>query len=276
MERKVRNYEKGIRAIDGAGVHLVRVLGHNTTDEYDPFLMLDSFDSTDPEDYIKGFPMHPHRGIETITYLSSGSFQHKDSLGNKKVLKDGGVQWMTTGSGILHEEMPIASERMLGVQLWLNLPKKYKMVPPSYYDISNDDMTSVDIENGRLRIVSGEYEGKKGHIAKYLPLTYYIINLEKNSKFSIPSIEKDSAFVFLLKGDAKVAGEKFDEKTAVSTTEGDILDIESLDEDIEILYLSAPRLDEPISWGGPIVMNSQEELQNAFMELRNNTFLKSE
>lgn len=276
MERKIKKFEKGINAIDGAGVHLVRVLGHNTTDEFNPFLMLDSFDSTDPEDYIKGFPMHPHRGIETITYLSSGSFQHKDSLGNKKTLKDGGVQWMTTGSGILHEEMPIKSERMLGVQLWLNLPKKYKMVPPSYYDISNDDIASVKIENGNLRVVSGEYEGKKGHKARYLPLTYYIINLEKNSKFSIPTIEKDNAFVFLLKGDAKVAGEKFDEKTAVSTTQGNILEIESLDEEIELLYLSAPRLDEPISWGGPIVMNTQEELQNAFMELRNNTFLKSE
>src|SRR3712207_491416 len=131
MKRESVHATKGFRAVDGAGVNLVRVLGNQTTDKYDPFLMLDSFDSVDPNDYILGFPTHPHRGMETITYLSSGSIQHEDSMGNKGLISGGGVQWMSAGSGILHSEMPQASDRMLGVQIWLNIPAAEKMSPPT-------------------------------------------------------------------------------------------------------------------------------------------------
>ncbi|WAW14439.1 pirin family protein [Peptostreptococcus equinus] len=274
MKRQSRQAVKGFRTQDGAGVSLVRVLGNQTIDEFDPFLMLDSFDSTDYHDYIKGFPMHPHRGIETVTYLSKGGMLHRDTMGNKGQIKDGGVQWMTAGSGLLHEEMPLESDLMQGIQLWLNLPKKDKMTQPSYYDIPKESIPVVEIEGGELRVIAGKYNDIEGHQGLYLPLTFYAINLENGSKFTIPTKENDSAFVFLLKGNAKIAGKEFEEKTAVSTSKGDELDIEVNEDNTEILFLSAPRLDEPVAWGGPVVMNTDQELNKAFDELRNGTFIK--
>ncbi len=143
QERRVVKVIQGQNAVDGAGVHLVRVLGGSTVVDFDPFLMLDSFDSTNPDDYIKGFPMHPHRGIETITYLASGRIIHTDSLGNSGTIEDGGTQWMTAGSGILHEEMPQPAQRMLGLQVWLNLPQNEKMTEPKYFDIPSKDVGVV-------------------------------------------------------------------------------------------------------------------------------------
>lgn len=170
MERKVMKQVKGFRTQDGAGVNLVRVLGNGTIKDYDPILMLDSFDSTNPDDYTAGFPMHPHRGIETISYLYRGHMTHKDSLGNEDTIGDGEVQWMTAGSGILHEEKLPVSEKLLGVQLWLNLPAKDKMVPPAYHSIKNSEIKEIELEDGKLRLLAGEFEGKTGYISKYLPL----------------------------------------------------------------------------------------------------------
>lgn len=163
MERKIKQQVTGFRTQDGAGVSLVRVLGNGTVQEYDPILMLDSFDSTNPDDYTAGFPMHPHRGIETISYVYRGFMTHKDSLGNEDTIGDGEVQWMTAGSGIMHEEKLPAAERMLGVQLWLNLPSKDKMAPPAYHSIKNSEIEEIEIENGKLRLLAGEYEGRKGN-----------------------------------------------------------------------------------------------------------------
>lgn len=274
MKRNSRQAVKGFRTVDGAGVSLVRVLGNQTVDEYDPFLMLDSFDSTDYNDYIKGFPMHPHRGIETITYLSKGGMLHKDTMGNEGKISDGGVQWMTAGSGLLHEEQPLKSDLMQGVQIWLNLPRKDKMASPSYYDIPKENIPLVELENGSLRVIAGNYKDIKGHQGLYLPLDFYAINLEKNSKLTIETKEDNSVVVFLLKGNAIIAGKEYEEKTAISTTKGNELDIEVNEEDTEILFLSAPRLDEPIAWGGPVVMNTQSELEKAFDELRTGNFIK--
>lgn len=162
MEAKIIHQEKGMRAQDGAGVRLVRVLSNRTVAAYDPLLMLDSFDSTDPSDYLAGFPMHPHRGIETITYLRQGKMTHKDSLGNEGLITDGGSQWMTAGSGIMHEEMPQASERMLGVQVWLNMPQAQKMAAPAYHDLQAADCPSLAVDGGEVVVIGGEFRGVKG------------------------------------------------------------------------------------------------------------------
>lgn len=274
MKRKISDKTTGFRTTDGAGVSLVRVLGIKTVEQYDPILMLDSFDSTDPEAYIKGFPMHPHRGIETISLIIRGKMMHRDSLGHEDLITDGEVQWMTAGSGILHEEKLPASERMLGVQLWLNMPQKDKMSPPTYHSLKKDTIEEIEIEGGILRLISGSYLNHKGYKGKYLPLDYYDIRLEANKKLTIETAYDKSIFVFTLLGRAKVGGEVVDEKTAVKLTEGDSIEIESLDQEIIILFVSSDRLDESISWGGPIVMNTDEEIQTAFKELRDGSFLK--
>lgn len=276
MKRQIKEKLTGYRTTDGAGVSLVRVLGRSTVDLFDPILMLDSFDSENPEDYIKGFPMHPHRGIETVSFLSRGNMIHRDSLGNEDSITDGEVQWMTAGSGILHEETLPASKKILGVQIWLNLPRENKMAKPEYKSIKNNEMEIIDIEGGTLKLISGQYKEYTGHTGKYLPLDFYDINLNENTKFEIDMENDKSILVFLLKGSGKIAGELIPEKTAVKLTEGTKLEIETLDEKLELLYLSSDRLDEPVSWGGPIVMNTDEELDLAFRELQNGNFIKEE
>jgi redox-sensitive bicupin YhaK (pirin superfamily) len=274
MKRKIKDRVTGFRTKDGAGVNLVRVLGHNTIETFDPILMLDSFDSTNPDEYTAGFPMHPHRGIETISLVVRGNMVHKDSLGHEDAISDGEVQWMTAGSGILHEEKLPASDKLLGVQLWLNMPKKDKMAAPEYHRIKKNDIKEIPIDGGILRLISGNYKEYEGFKGKYLPLDYYHIILKANNKFTIETEEDKSVLVFLLSSDAKVADEIISEKTAVKLTEGDSLDIESLNEDIQILFISSDKLNEPVSWGGPIVMNTKEEVQQAFDELRSGSFLK--
>ena len=274
MKRLIKEKVRGFRTTDGAGVSLVRVLGNNTIETYDPILMLDAFDSINPEEYTAGFPIHPHRGIETISLIANGNMVHKDSLGNEDGITDGEVQWMTSGSGILHEEKLQASDKLLGVQLWLNMPSKDKMSPPEYHSIKKEDIAEIPIDGGTLRLISGSYKEHKGFMGKYLPLDYYHIILKANNKFNIEMEEDKSVLVFLLSGDAKVANEIISEKTAVKLTEGNSLDIESLHDDIQILFISSDKLEEPISWGGPIVMNTKEELDLAFRELRSGNFLK--
>lgn len=275
MKRHITDKITGYRTTDGAGVSLVRVLNNRTVETYDPILLLDSFDSTNPEDYMKGFPMHPHRGIETVSLISRGNMKHRDSLGNEDTITDGEVQWMTAGSGIMHEETLPASERMLGVQLWLNMPAKDKMADPEYHSIKKHQIQDIAIEDGTLRLVSGSYKEHKGFTGKYSPLDYYHILLKANGKITIDMNENKSVMVFLLLGDAKVAGEDVVEKTAVKLSNGTSLDIEALDDNIEILFISSDKLDEPISWGGPIVMNTREELDLAFSQLREGTFIKA-
>ena len=276
MERKVEQQVRGFRTQDGAGVNLVRVLGKGTVSEYDPILMLDSFDSTNPDDYTAGFPMHPHRGIETISYVYRGYMTHKDSLGNEDTIGDGEVQWMTAGSGILHEEKLPASERLLGVQLWLNLPAKDKMVPPAYRSIKNAEIEEVKLENGKLRLLAGEYEGRKGYMSKYLPLDYYDLHLNADTSVSVKTERSRSVMIFTLLGDAYIGGESVKEKTAVKLTSGEHVEIRAADKNAQVLFVSSTILAEPIAWGGPIVMNTKEELDKAFDDLKNGTFLQKE
>ncbi len=274
MKRKVQNKVTGFPATDGAGVKLVRVLGHGTVNEFDPILMLDSFDSQNPDDYTAGFPMHPHRGIETVSYVYKGKMKHKDSLGFEDTVDDGEVQWMTAGSGILHEEQLPPSERLLGVQLWLNLPADKKMVEPEYHSIKNNQIQEISFEGGKLRLLAGDYKEYKGFQGKYSPLNYYDIELEPNSKIEIETTSEDSIMLFTLLSDVTVEGERIEEKTAAKLTQGSSVTIESGSEKAKVLFIGSKTLNESISWGGPIVMNTEAELKQAFVELRNGTFIK--
>ena len=276
MIRKVVRMVQGYRTKDGAGVSLVRVLDNETARDYDPFLMLDSFDSTDPKDYIEGFPMHPHRGIETFTFLSKGTIVHEDHLGTKAAIHDGEAQWLTAGSGAFHSEMPQPSERMLGVQLWLNIPAKYKMTAePFYHGVVNSEIQEFPLPSGKLRLLAGNYEGHSGIQGKYLPLDYYDIFLDAHGsvELKVPG-ENKSAMVFTLDGAAKVCGTTICEKAAVILGDGDTVTLEAGDSPIEILFMCSDKLGEPIAWRGPIVMNTQDELYDTFAELRNGTFIK--
>lgn len=274
MERKIISKITGYSTQDGAGVQLVRVLGNRTVREFDPILMLDSFDSTDPSEYTAGFPFHPHRGIETISYVYRGKMTHRDSLGNEDTIGEGEVQWMTAGSGIMHEERLPASDRLLGVQLWLNLPAKDKMCSPAYHSIKNSQIEEIVLENGKLRLLAGNYRDKKGYLSQFLPLDYYDIHLDPKGILTIDTDPTSSVLAFTLSGDAIIGDELVKEKTAVKLTSGDFVKLQSTDQNAQILFVSSIALKEPIAWGGPIVMNSKEELNKAFEDLQRGTFLR--
>ena len=276
MERKIKQLATGFRTRDGAGVNLVRVLSRRSVEVYDPILMLDSFDSTDPDQYTAGFPMHPHRGIETITYVYRGQITHRDSLGNEDTIAQGEVQWMTAGSGILHEEKLPASERLLGVQLWLNMPAKNKMSAPAYNSIKNSQIQEIMLDNGNLRLLAGEYEDTKGYASKYLPLDFYDLHLDTNASDVINTDRERSVMIFTLSGNAYIGGELVREKTAVKLTPGDYVEIMATDKNAQVLFVSSTFLNEPVAWGGPIVMNTKEELSKAFEDLKNGTFLQKD
>lgn len=274
-KREVIKEVRGQRAVDGAGVRLVRVLGLRDTADFDPFLMLDSFDSSNPADYLAGFPTHPHRGIETITYLISGKIEHQDSLGNKGVIHSGEAQWMTAGSGILHQEMPQASDRMLGFQLWLNLPRDEKMADPAYLDITAAQIGCKHGENAEIRVLSGRYEDVYGVTPRHIKATIYDVDLDAGTQLTLPVDSAENAFVFLIEGDAVIDGRRIPEKTAVLFGDGDTITVAAPEERAARFILCSGRpLREPIAWGGPIVMNTETELNAAFEELRQGTFIK--
>lgn len=276
-DRKVVKAVQGQPAIDGAGVHLVRVLGNNTVKDYDPWLMLDSFDSTNPPDYMKGFPAHPHRGIETVTYLIEGEMTHGDSLGNKGTIRNGESQWMTAGSGIIHQEMPTASPRMLGVQLWLNLPQKDKMATPQYFSITNDMIKEVDTDFGHVRVVAGEFDGVQGVEPSYIQASLFDVQLDAGKEAVIPVDPEDNAFVFFIDGDGTIDGQDFTNKTAVLLQDGDTIRVKApADKATRFLVCAGKPLHEEVSWGGPVVMNTRAELMKAFEEMEDGTFIKHE
>lgn len=275
MARDIVDEVRGFRTQDGAGVRLVRVLGHETTERFDPFLMLDSFDSRDPDDYVRGFPLHPHRGIETITYLAKGCITHRDSLGNHGSIGAGEAQWMTAGSGIMHEEMPQPADEMLGIQLWLNMPASQKMSSPTYNDIR--DMPEVVEEGALVRIVGGSYGEIAGFQGKHLPADILDIRLSPNADFVCETKPDHESYLFLLKGDVEVEGVRYAEKSALALGRGSEVRLRGVDGSAaEVILFSASRLAEPIAWGGPIVMNTSEELQDAFRELEEGTFVKED
>ena len=273
--RKIEKIVHGSSTRDGAGVKLTRVLANRTVEDFDPFLMLDFFDSYDPEDYTAGFPMHPHRGIETITYLIHGRIEHEDSLGNRGVINSGESQWMTAGEGILHQEMPKKSEHMLGFQLWLNLPQAEKMTQPKYLSITPDMIAQVKLEDSLVRVLSGEFEGKRGVVPHHIQASIYDVELIAGSSIEIPTKPDENVFVFLIEGDAVIEGKRISQASAVLFGEGEHIEVTAApEEDLRFAFFSGRALHEPVAWGGPIVMNTQEELKTAFDELRAGTFIK--
>lgn len=276
MKAGIKAIAKGQAIVDGAGVHLVRVLGHSTVKEFDPILMLDSFDSYHPDDYTAGFPMHPHRGIETISYLSSGKMLHKDSLGNSDTISDGEVQWMCAGSGILHEEQVPSAKHLLGVQLWLNLPSDEKMAKPAYHRIKREEIMEIAFPGGMLRLLAGSYQQYMGFQGAHHPLDYYDIHLQADAQFHTTFNVTDTIILFTLSQGVYINNQWISEKTAVVLSDGDEVELIAKDHGTQVLFLRSCPLREPIAWGGPIVMNTKELLQHAFDELQQGTFLKGD
>jgi len=276
--RKVNKVITGRNAIDGAGVKLVRVFDSYEVKDFDPFLMLDAFDSTNPNDYIKGFPWHPHRGIETITYLIKGNIEHSDSLGNVGNILDGDCQWMTAGSGIIHQEMPKTSERMLGAQIWLNLPAKNKMVKPKYGDIKNENIPVIFEDSNIIHLLAGTYKGKKGAFeGDYIKATYLDVEVSAGKEWFFENDKDFTLFIYIIQGEGifEPNSEKtISEKHAVLFSKGEKFWVKASEQGIRFLLLSAKPLNEPIAWGGPIVMNTKEELKLAFEELEDGNFIK--
>ena len=278
MLRKPIQTVTGIQTTDGAGVKLVRVIGNRNVYDFDPFLMLYAFDSSDPKDYIKGFPWHPHRGIETVTYLIAGDIVHNDSLGNEGRILDGCCQWMTAGSGIKHQEMPQPSERMLGVQLWLNLPAKNKMTAPKYHDIEKKDIKYIKKDGYEVRVISGSFDGISAQKNdEYVSADFLDVNLSGNASFEIDRDPDNTLFIYIIEGSGYLAKDDnslYQSKRAVLFGEGETLHVKAGEYGMRFFLFCAKPLKEPIAWGGPIVMNTREELQKAFDDLSNGTFIR--
>lgn len=281
--RPIKRIITGQRTVDGAGVSLVRVLGYHDAKDIDPFLMLDAFDSTNPADYTKGFPWHPHRGIETITYLIAGDIEHGDSLGNQGSILDGDCQWMTAGSGIIHQEMPKASPRMLGAQVWLNLPASAKMTDPSYGDIRQADIPVITESGATVHVVAGQYRETPGAFqGKYVPATYLDVELAAGSEWSFTTDPENTLLIYIFEGQAIFdpaqsvdnSSDLVDARQALLFGTGDTFWAKAGKNGIRFILLSGKPLKEPIAWGGPIVMNTREELNLAFQELDKGTFIK--
>ncbi|MCO5386564.1 MAG: pirin family protein [Desulfosporosinus sp.] len=276
--KTIRKIITGTTQYDGAGVKLVRVIGHDDVKEFDPFLMLDAFDSHDPADYIKGFPFHPHRGIETVTYLIQGDIEHKDSLGNKGSILDGCCQWMTAGSGIMHQEMPKAAVRMLGVQLWLNLPRSDKMTHPQYRDISSEMIPKIQEEGCTIRIISGHYQQISGAFqGDYVKALFLDVSINAGFQWRLESDQNATLFIYIVEGAGYFDTEAqtlIDQRKAVLMNKGEEFFAQAADKGLRFLLFSGQPIEEPIAWGGPIVMNTHQELQQAFKEIENGTFIK--
>jgi quercetin 2,3-dioxygenase len=275
MEREIKKIVTGKQTSDGAGVRLTRVISHPDIYDFDPFLMLDAFDSTNPDDYTCGFPWHPHRGIETITYLISGDIEHGDSLGNSGSIRDGCSQWMTAGSGIIHQEMPKPSPHMLGIQLWLNMPRQYKMAPPKYRDIRPGLIPQVAGQEYAVSILSGSFEGIQGAVVcDYVQATFLDVSVHPGGIFFMETDANDTVFAYIIQGEGVFGRETIPSKRAVLFGKGNRLNGTAGPSGLRFLLLSGSPLGEPIAWGGPIVMNSQNELDLAFKELDDGTFIK--
>ena len=276
--RPIKKIITGEEASDGAGVRLTRVFGHHDTRDFDPFLMLDAFDSRNPDDYVRGFPWHPLRGIETITYLIAGDIGHGDSLGNRGSIRDGDCQWMTAGSGIIHQEMPQPTERIWGAQLWLNLPEKDKMTAPAYRDIAHADIPVVTEEGVRIKIISGTYADTQGSFrGEHVPATYLDVEILPGRSWSIDTVLGTTVFVYIFDGSGRFSSDtrEVDARHVILFGDGETLSVVAGAQGLRFIFLCAQPLGEPIAWGGPIVMNTQAELDQAFQELGDGSFIKT-
>ena len=297
--RPVKRIVTSKPTIEGAGVHLRRAFGFGDTTEFDPFLLLDDFRNDRPDEYRAGFPWHPHRGIETITYVLAGNVEHGDSLGNRGNLGAGDVQWMTAGRGILHQEMPQGDTqgRMHGFQLWANLPSSLKMTAPRYQDIKAAEIPEIVDDDGTLvRVVCGDFWGRRGPVEGVAADPRYLdVSVPAGKRKTLPVEVERHAFAYVFEGSGSfrsasqpfgVLTEKNDGENEILVREqtgnrslvlfdsGDEVTVQAGDEGIRFLLVSGKPIEEPVAWYGPIVMNTQAELQQAFAELRSGSFIK--
>ncbi len=296
--RMIRKVWKSKSTIEGAGVHLKRGFGFNQVPMFDPFLLLDDFRSDDPEHYIKGFPWHPHRGIETITYVLQGTVEHGDSMGNSGVITAGDVQWMTAGNGIIHQEMPQGdlNGRMYGFQLWANLPRSHKMMDPRYRDVKNQQIPEISLQNGAVvKVICGTVNGTQGPVRDIVMDPEYLdVTVAPGTSFSHPVHRGKSVFAYVIDGagyfdqnrDAYaheiIGSSYFDFKrsclcgngTVVLYSDGDEVSVTPEKSGVRFLLISGRPIGEPVAWYGPVVMNTQDELKHAFQEYQEGTFLK--
>ena len=276
MERQIQKILNRRLTLEGAGVKLKRVLGNNDVSTLDPFLLLDHFGSDNSEDYIKGFPWHPHRGMETVTYMWAGEVEHGDSMNNKGVIKSGDVQWMTAGSGIIHQEMPQKySGLMQGFQLWVNLPAKKKMVDPKYRGILKEQIPMVQKDGLKIKVIAGKMDGIQWPVRDLaIDIEYFDIELAQGKAFEHATAKDDTVFAYVVEGAVEVQGKNIMQGQCVVFGKGDSVKICST-KGSHFLFVSGKPLNEPVAWRGPIVMNTQEELGTAFKELDLGTFIKS-
>ena len=272
IKRKIVKTITGMKTSDGAGVNLTRIIGSPELNMLDPFLLLDEFGSDNPDDYIAGFPPHPHRGFETITYMLNGKWQHKDSAGNEGKLGEGSIQWMTAGRGIVHSEMPIQTNGLArGFQLWLNLPKEKKLTEPAYQDIHAEQIPILKEVFGTVKVISGEYNGIIGPGKSHTPVLIIDIRLNPESEITIPVMDGWNAFGFIYEGDVK-SGEFLSKgQLAVYNTEGNV-HFKTNDIQAGIYFVAGEPLNEPVARGGPFVMNTRGEILKAFEDYQNGNF----
>ncbi len=295
--RPVKRLIKAKPTLEGAGVHLRRAFGFGNTSDFDPFLLLDDFRNDFPEDYLPGFPWHPHRGIETITYVLAGTVEHGDSMGNHGAISSGDIQWMTAGRGIIHQEMPKGDKlgRMHGFQLWANLPAALKMTEPRYQEVKSADIPETTEDDGtKARIICGKFWGKKGHVEGIAADPVYIdVSVPPGMRKTLPVETKSHAFAYVFAGSGKFCNAskplavptesvgwldmnppvEADNRSLILFDTGDEVSVQAGEEGIRFLLVSGRPLKEPVAWYGPIVMNTQEQLQHAFEELQQGTFL---
>ena len=267
--RQIKQIVKGIKTSDGAGVNLIRIIGSPELDMLDPFLLFDEFGSDDPDDYIAGFPPHPHRGFETITYMLNGKFRHKDSAGNEGYLTDGSVQWMTAGRGVIHSEMPEQTEGLArGFQLWLNLPRDKKMIDPAYNDIPMEKIPQVDFGSGQAKIIAGQFMGVTGPGKPHTGMLYHDIYLDENAHFEMPVDDGWNIFIYVYEGSVVLDQAVSKGMLAVFDTSGD-LKFQAGTVNTRFIVVAGEPLNEPVARGGPFVMNTRGEVMQAFEDYHN-------
>ena len=280
---QVRAIERVLRAyptVEGAGVHLHRAFGSYEVPQFDPFLMLDDFRASRPEDYLPGFPTHPHRGIETVTYMLKGLVDHADSMGNTGKVNAGDVQWMTAGSGIVHSEMPQpVNGQMGGFQLWVNLPRSHKMMDPRYQEITQNQIPTVSPRDGiTIRVIAGSTDGVKGPVRDIVADPEYLdVTMDRNASFSQPVKEGYTAFAYVIGGEGTFdshEGHQVMNRDLVLFGDGTSITPGASAKGFRFLFFSGKPIHEPVAWRGPIVMNTADELRVAFREYADGTFVK--
>ena len=275
--RKISRIIEPQAVVEGAGVRLKRSIGTRTLDYLDPFLLLDHFESKNPADYEAGFPLHPHRGIETVTYLLTGAVRHKDTLGNAGVIGPGDLQWMTAGRGILHEEMPqVRPEGVAGFQLWVNLPAKQKMIAPRYQNVNANEISEIRRDGGAtIRVIAGTVDGVTGPIGGIAAEPAYLdVSLPSGASFVQPISRRHSAFAYVFEGEARFGDNLVASPKLVVWGDGDNVEVSAEKNPARFLLVSGKPLNEPIARHGPFVMNTREEIEQTLRELRDGTFIR--